>query len=239
MKIPQELLAKIDEVITHYPVSKRSASLPLLHLWQEHFGFVSDEGVSWIAEKLELQPINILELVTFYPMFRRAPVGRKHIRVCRTLSCSMAGSYDLRKEIAKAAGIDLHENSGGHHGDPEHGSHHAANPDHGGPIVGADGSYSIEVVECLASCGSAPVAMIDDLFKEDLRLENVAELLGATHSDATTPRVKAPHPREKRLVFKNIDREGWTNDIDCYLRDGGYEDLKKAFAMKPGRSLLR
>ena len=75
MDIPAELIAKMDEAISHYPASKRSASLPLLHLWQEHFGFVSDEAVSWIAAKLELQPINILELVTFYPMFRRQPIG--------------------------------------------------------------------------------------------------------------------------------------------------------------------
>jgi NADH:ubiquinone oxidoreductase subunit E len=102
MTIPQELLARIDEAITHYPVSKRSASLPLLHLWQEHFGFISDEAISWIAEKLELQPINILELVTFYPMFRQKPAGKKHIRICRTLSCAMAGSYQLKDAIAAA-----------------------------------------------------------------------------------------------------------------------------------------
>src|SRR3954462_1784393 len=105
--IPAELLSKIDEAISHYPVSKRSASLPLLHLWQEHFGFVSDEAVSWIAAKLELQPINVLELVTFYPMFRRVAPGKRHIRVCRTLSCAMAGSYELREEIARVGGIDL------------------------------------------------------------------------------------------------------------------------------------
>ena len=76
MNVPSELLAKIDEAITHYPASKRSASLPLLHLWQEHFGHVSDEGIAWIAAKLELSPINVLELVTFYPMFRRCPYSR-------------------------------------------------------------------------------------------------------------------------------------------------------------------
>jgi NADH-quinone oxidoreductase subunit E len=107
MNVPPDLLAKIDEAITHYPVSKRSASLPLLHLWQEHFGFISDEAISWIAQKLELAPINILELVTFYPMFRRHLAGKRHIRVCRTLSCSMAGSYALKEKIAQAAGIDL------------------------------------------------------------------------------------------------------------------------------------
>ncbi|MEI9892776.1 MAG: NADH-quinone oxidoreductase subunit NuoF [Chthoniobacter sp.] len=220
------MLAKIDEAITHYPASKRSASLPLLHLWQEHFGFVSDEAVSWIARKLELQPINILELVTFYPMFRRHPAGKRHIRVCRTLSCSMAGSYELRDKVAAAAGIDLKKWA-------EDNAHHA-NAGHGNPIaVSADGEYSIEFVECLASCGTAPVAMVDDCFKESVKIEDAAKLLKLKRSDATLPKIRQPHPREKRIVFKNIDRDGWTNDIDCYLNDGGYEQLKKAFTMKP------
>ena len=221
MTIPAELIAQIDEAISHYPVSKRSASLPLLHLWQEHFGFISDEAIAWIAAKLELAPINVLELVTFYPMFRRVPAGKRHVRVCRTLSCALAGSYALKEEIAKAAGIDLekwaHEQHGGH----------------GNPVaVSADGKYSIEFVECLASCGSAPVAMVDDLFKENVALKDAEKLLKAKTSHATTPKVLAPHPREKRIVFKNIDREGWTNDIDCYVKDGGYNVLKKALKMK-------
>jgi len=222
MDIPAALLAKIDEAITHYPVSKRSASLPLLHLWQEHFGFISDAAINWIAEKLELAPINILELVTFYPMFRRVPAGKRHIRVCRTLSCAMAGSYALRDEVAKAAGIDLEKwaehNAGGH----------------GNPVaVSADGRYSIEFVECLASCGTAPVAMVDDLFKENVSLGEAAELLKLERSDATLPKVLPAHPREKRIVFKNIDQEGWTNDLACYVKDGGYKELKKALKMKP------
>lgn len=227
MNIPAELLSRMDEAITHYPADKkRAASLPLLHLWQEHFGFVSDEAIPWIAAKLGLEPIHILELVTFYPMFRRQPAGQRHIRVCRTLSCSLAGSQALRDEVAKAAGIDLKKWE-------EENAHHA-NAEHGNPIaVSADGKYSIEFVECLASCGSAPVAMVDDYFKENIKLADAAKLLNIQRSDATLPRVQPPHPREKRLVFKNIDREGWTNDIECYLHEGGYADLKKALAMKP------
>src|SRR4051812_14652666 len=150
MIIPPELAAKIDEAVSHYPnparipdeealrgrlseaefaaekerVRKerlRSAALPLLHLVQEHFGYVSDEATAWIAQRLELQPINILELVTFYPMYRRQPAGKRHIRVCRTISCAMAGSYDLRDRIAEAAGIDIQRWEAGyygHHGDP-------------------------------------------------------------------------------------------------------------------------
>src|SRR5260221_3067356 len=97
MEILSELESRIDEVITHYPVSKRSASLPLLHLIQEHFGYISDDAITWVAQKLELEPINILELVTFYPMFRQEPVGKHHIRVCRTLSCPMADPESLLK----------------------------------------------------------------------------------------------------------------------------------------------
>src|SRR5580658_3965776 len=69
--LPKGFEAQADELITHYPVSKRSASLPLLHLWQETFGYISPAGIDWISAKLGLQPINILELVTFYPMFRQ------------------------------------------------------------------------------------------------------------------------------------------------------------------------
>src|SRR5438105_7376030 len=123
----------MDEAIRRYPPDrKRSAAMPLLHLWQEEFGFISDEAVRWIAAKLELQPINILELVTFYPMFRQQPAGKRHIRVCRTLSCAMAGSYELRDKVAAAAGIDLKKWA-------EENAHHA-NAGHGNPIaVSADG----------------------------------------------------------------------------------------------------
>ena len=106
MTLPPALEAKIDEAITHYPVSKRSATLPLLHLIQEHFGFVSQEAIKWIAAKLGIEPINVLELVTFYPMFRQAPAGKTHIRVCRTLSCAMAGSYELMEAICAGAKIE-------------------------------------------------------------------------------------------------------------------------------------
>src|SRR5271154_6524519 len=115
MNLPAALTAQIDEAITHYPVSRRSATLPLLHLMQEHFGFIPNEAVAWIAAKLEIQPINVLELVTFYPMFRQQPAGTTHIRVCRTLSCAMAGSYGLMDKICAAAGI---RRNGHDHGNP-------------------------------------------------------------------------------------------------------------------------
>ena len=160
MEIPKELADQIDEVVTHYPVSKRSAALPLLHLLQEHFGYLSDEAITWVADRLSLEPINILELVTFYPMFRQSPAGKHHIRVCRTLSCAMAGSYELLDTFCKHARIDRQHNG--------HDAH---------LLKSEDGKYSIEFVECLASCGFGPVCMINDDFYEAVSQEEVPPLL--------------------------------------------------------------
>jgi len=159
-RIPSDLLAKIDEAVTHYPVSKRSASLPLLHLWQNHFGFIDDSGVNWIAARLELEPINVLELVTFYPWFRQQAAGKVCIRVCRTLSCALAGSFEVRDAFCKSAGIDPKAEGHGHT-----------------PPVSVDGKFSVEFVECLASCGSAPVALINDDLVEDITPEGTSAIL--------------------------------------------------------------
>jgi len=207
----------MDEAIGHYPADhRRSAAMPLVHLWQEHFGFISDEGVRWIAAKLGLQPINILELITFYPMFRQKPAGKTHIRVCRTLSCAMAGSYRLMENLCAATGIDRRG-----HGDGMH-----------NPIsVSADGNYSVEFVECLASCGTAPVCMIGEELYQNVSPEFAANILSNPQSAIGNPQLRPPHPLEHRLIFRNIGREDWTTDIDCYLRNGGYEQLKQALAM--------
>ncbi|PYL14685.1 MAG: NADH-quinone oxidoreductase subunit NuoF, partial [Verrucomicrobia bacterium] len=207
----------MDEAIAHYPEDhRRSAAMPLLHLWQEHFGFISDEGVLWIAAKLSLQPIKILELVTFYPMFRQHPVGKTHIRVCRTLSCAMVGSYELMENLCAATGIERRG-----HADAMH-----------NPIsVSPDGNYSVEFVECLASCGTAPVCMIGEELRENLSPQFAANIFSNPQSAIRNPQLRPPHPLEHRLIFKNIGREDWTTDIDCYLRNSGYEQLKEALTM--------
>src|ERR1044071_10231822 len=86
--VPASLEAEVKALIGRYP-QKRSASLMVLHAVQEHFGWISQQAVEWAAKQLELQPINIYELVTFYPMFRTEPMGRYQIKVCRTLRCAL------------------------------------------------------------------------------------------------------------------------------------------------------
>ncbi len=150
MNLKPETLTRIDEVIPHYPV-KRSAVLPLLHLIQEDVGYISDGAIEWIAQKLELQPINVYEVVTFYPMFRRKPIGRRHIKVCRTLSCALLGGYKTCETFEKE--FNTHRNE-----------------------VSPDGEVTIEFVECLASCGTAPVVMIDETLHEKVDVKRAKEL---------------------------------------------------------------
>ncbi len=138
--VPSSLEAELDELTTHYPV-KRSASLMFLHALQEHFGYISKEAMEWTASKLELQPINVFELVTFYPMFRQEPLGKTHIKVCRTLSCALQGSAELREQFCKRLGLDSQA--------------HTAQ-------TTPDGKFTVEFVECLASCGTAPVVLVNE-----------------------------------------------------------------------------
>ena len=154
--VPADLEAEIDELVSHYP-KKRSASLMLLHAMQERFGFISRQAVEWVAAKLELQPINVFELVTFYPMFHKAKVGRYHFKICRTLSCALGGSYKLHEHFCTKLGLDPH----GH-----------------GPQTTKDGKFTVEFVECLAGCGTAPVMMVNDAFHEGVSQAKADELLG-------------------------------------------------------------
>ena len=154
--VPAKLEAEIDELITHYP-QKRSASLMLLHALQEHFGWLSKEAIEWTAKKLELQPINIYELVTFYPMFRQEPVGKYVIKVCRTLSCALGGSKQLHGHFCSKLGLDLHKH---------------------GLQTTTDGKFSVEFVECLASCGTAPVMLCNEDFYEGVSHAKADEILG-------------------------------------------------------------
>ena len=158
MNLKPETLARIDEVIPHYP-SKRSATLPLLHLIQEDVGYIPQEAIEWVAARLELQPINVYEVVTFYPMFRQKPIGRRHVKVCRTLSCALLGAYRTCEAFEREFGVRRGE-------------------------VSADGEVTVDFVECLASCGTAPVVMIDDALHEKVDVARAQELSAQIRREA-------------------------------------------------------
>ena len=158
MNLKPETFQRIDEVITHYPV-KRSATLPLLHLIQEDVGHISDEAIAWIAKKLELELINVLEVVTFYPMFRRAPIGRRHVKVCRTLSCALKGGYKTCETFEKEFNT--------HRGE-----------------ISPCGEVTVEFVECLASCGTAPVVLIDETLHENVDAAKAKQISAQIKAEA-------------------------------------------------------
>ena len=154
MNLSEETLKKIEDVIPRYP-EKRSAALMVIHFVQEELGAVDLDASEWIAEKLELQPINIRELITFYPMLKETPWGETHVRVCRTLPCALRGSYATCKKFEEKLGV-----LEGH--------------------VSEDGKFSIEFMECLADCGEGPVVMVDDQTYEKVDegdAEKMADLL--------------------------------------------------------------
>ncbi len=154
--VSPEMLAEIDEVITHYP-KKRSAALMLLHVIQARYGYVSRQAVEWVAAKLEVQPINIYDLISFYPMLHTEPVGQYHLKVCRTLSCALGGSHELHEYFCRKLGLDPH----GH-----------------GAQTTKDGKFTVEFVECLAGCGTAPVMMCNETFHEGVTAERAEKILG-------------------------------------------------------------
>lgn len=158
MNLKPDTLRRIDEVITHYPV-KRSAVLMLLHAIQEDIGYIPQEAIDWVAAKLELQSINVYEVVTFYPMFRQKPIGRRHIKVCRTLSCALMGGYKTCEAFEKEFNT--------HRGE-----------------ISPDGEVTVEFVECLASCGTAPVVLIDDDLHENVDCAKAKQLSEQIKSEA-------------------------------------------------------
>jgi NADH-quinone oxidoreductase subunit E len=156
-ELTEQTLAQIDRLIPRYP-QKRSALMMILHEIQKEKGYLSLESQEWVAEKLELTPIQVREVVTFYPFYREHPIGKRLIRVCRTLSCALNGGYRVCDAFKSEFNTELNE-------------------------ISPDGRVTIEFAECLASCGTGPVAMVDDDLYENLDAAKVHELCEAIKAD--------------------------------------------------------
>ena len=147
----QATRAKIDAAIQEYSRSE-SALLAVLHLIQEERGYLALEDQQWVARRMELPVAHVAGVVTFYTMFRTNPPGRHHLQVCRTLSCQIRGCRELLQHLEKKLGI----REGG---------------------VTPDGRFSLVTVECLASCGTAPMMQVNDDYHENLTRERLDALL--------------------------------------------------------------
>ena len=131
---------KLTEILERYP-TRMAATLPLLHLCQEQEGYVSDAIVDYVTKRLDLPEAHVKGVVTFYTLYNQHPVGKHQVWVCRTLPCALRGAGALLEHCEKRLGISCGSTT-------------------------PDGKVTLRTAECLASCGTAPVVMIDDELHE-------------------------------------------------------------------------
>ncbi len=146
---------KINSLFEHYPSEqKKSALLPALHFAQAEYGWLSSQVMDEVAALLNLKPIEVYEVASFYTMFHLKPVGKHVLEVCRTGPCCLGGAEELITYIETKLGIHVGETS-------------------------ADGLFTLKTVECLASCGSAPVLQIgpDYTYHEHLDKQKIDQLI--------------------------------------------------------------
>lgn len=142
---------RFEEVLTHYP-TKRAAILPTFWLAQEEFGYLSPEAMEYVGKLLDLSPAYVAAVASFYTMFYKEPMGKFHVQVCTNLSCTLLGAEHIVTCVEKKLGIGLGQTT-------------------------PDKKFSLSEVECLGSCGTAPVAQINDDYHENLTPESVVRLI--------------------------------------------------------------
>ncbi len=148
-----EVVEEMRSHLTKYPPErKRSALIPLLFVIQRERGWVDNPGVNFLAKFLDLEVTDVWETATFYSMFNLRPVGRHHIQICKTLSCKIMGEPEITEHICGKLGIHPGETT-------------------------EDGKFTVSLVECLGSCGTAPMMQIGFDYHEDLTTEKVDQIL--------------------------------------------------------------
>ncbi|MFQ5583530.1 MAG: NADH-quinone oxidoreductase subunit NuoE [Calditrichia bacterium] len=151
VEFSEKALAEYKKIIARYP-EKKPAMLMVAHLAQREFGWISTDVMAYIAELLEVPYSEVYDTITFYTMFKLKPMGKYHLQVCRTLSCHLNDAGKLYRHLEEKLGIADGE-------------------------VTPDGKFSLLKVECLGSCGTAPVVQINDDYHEGLTIEKLDELL--------------------------------------------------------------
>ncbi|HEY7786740.1 MAG TPA: NADH-quinone oxidoreductase subunit NuoE [Pyrinomonadaceae bacterium] len=146
-----EVEAEIDRHLAKYPV-KRSAILPLMFIVQRERGYLDAPGVVYLANRLGLRITDIWEVATFYSMLHTEPIGKYHIQICKTLSCKIMGEPKITEYVCNKLGIRPGETT-------------------------ADGKFTVSLVECLGSCGTAPMFQIGFDYYENLTTAKVDQIL--------------------------------------------------------------
>ncbi len=145
--------ALIQQMMSRYPQGKqKSALIPILHLAQEQNSYLSDEAMNEVARILNIKPIEVYEVATFYSMFHLTPVGEYVFEICRTGPCMLKGSDEIIQYVQKKLNIKINETT-------------------------ADKKFTLKVVECLGACGYAPVMQVGKHYKEFLTKEKIDHII--------------------------------------------------------------
>jgi NADH-quinone oxidoreductase subunit E len=150
-EFPDEAKKRFEYILTRYP-NKEAALLPTLHLAQETWGWISPEAVHYVGELLDLSPATVFGVVSFYNMYNQKPVGKYHLQVCTNLSCMVTNAYDIYDHLCERLRISPGETT-------------------------ADGLYTVTEVECLGSCGTAPVVQVNNDYHENMDVPQMDTLL--------------------------------------------------------------
>ncbi len=153
--LSKQSLAQIEREIAKYPPERKaSAVMAALRIAQDEHGWLAPELMDYIAGLLEMRPIRVYEVATFYSMYERQPVGRHKISLCTNVCCMLNGSDGIVQHLEKKLGIKLGETT-------------------------ADGRFTLKEVECLAACGGAPMMQVDRQYHENLTPEKIDAILDA------------------------------------------------------------
>ena len=162
MKFNEEQLTEFNRLVARYPEGKqKSALLPVLHLAQDSFGgWLSAEAMDYVAELLQLNPIEVYEVATFYSMYNLKPVGKYMFEVCQTGPCMLNGSDDIIAYIGEKLGIKPGETT-------------------------SDGLFTLKTVECLGACGYVPMMQMGKTYREHLTKAKVDAIIEDCRKNAT------------------------------------------------------
>ncbi len=149
--LSENAVKEISELTSKY-ATKRSVIMPALSVVQREHGYVTEEGMRDVARILGLKPVLVFEVATFYTMYNKKPVGKYHIQVCTNIACSLLGAEHLMDFLSRKLGIKTKETT-------------------------SDKKFTLSAVECLGSCGTAPMMQVNDSYYENLTESKVDEIL--------------------------------------------------------------
>ena len=202
---------RFQQILARYP-NKRAAMLPTLHLAHEQQGYITPEVEEVVAELLEVPLVAVHEVLTFYTLYFRQPMGRHHLRLCMSISCWLRGSDRIKEHLKNKMGVK----SG---------------------AITEDGSFSWKAVpDCLGACEMAPMMQVDRDYHGPLTPERVDQILEMTEQGKEPP-IKPPdtpktEPTPIQLISKHFGNSK-ARELEWYRKQGGYEGAQKALSMQP------